>query len=164
MEADNLLTHIDLGKTSIEAAAELRALGDWHVVSGRWQQASERFDLATRVDQLDDPEVRAEDQLKLGSALVESGDLRGYEQFRQTATARFTAASKPGADWTIKVALLQPADQKLLESLKSQAELVQNTFQSEDGSTPNPAQEALRSETMALLEYRRGNYATAAGW
>jgi hypothetical protein len=189
LEADKLLLHnIALEKPSIEAAAELRALGDWHAVNGRWRQAVERFALATRVDQLDDSEVFAEDQVKLGAALVESGDLRGYEQFRKTAVARFTfasypaaagrvaghfhsdlvarftAASYPAADWTIRVALLLPADQRMLESLKPQAELVKNTFQPEGVPTTNPAQEALRAETMALLEYRRGNYATAAGW
>jgi hypothetical protein len=167
-EADKLLLqNIALEKPSIEAAAELRALGDWHAASGRWPPAAERFALATRVDQLDDPEVLAEDQLKLGSALVESGDLRGYEQFRQTAMARFTAASQPGADWTIKVALLLPADQRMLASLRSQGELVKNTFQPEGVPTTNPAQEATRAETMALLEYRRGrreNYETAIGW
>jgi tetratricopeptide (TPR) repeat protein len=191
-EADKVLLYqIDLGKPSIEASAELRALGDWHAVGGRWRQAAERFALATRVDQLDDPEVFAEDQLKLGAALVESGDRRGYEQFRQTAVARFTAASYPAAagrvashfhsdlvarftassypvaDWTIKVALLLPADQRMLESLDSQEELVKNTFQPEDVPTTNPAQEARRAETMALLEYRRGrreNYETAIGW
>ena len=167
VEADDLLHHIVLEKPSIEAASELRALGDWHAVSGRWQPAAERFALATRVDQLDDPEVLAENQLKLGSALVESGDLRGYEQFRQTAIARFTAATDPAADWTIKAALLLPADQRMLESLRPQAELVKNSFQSEDVPTTNPVQEALRAETMALLEYRRGrreNYETAIGW
>jgi hypothetical protein len=163
-EADQVLLHqIDLGKPSIEESAELRALGDWHAVSGRWSPAAERFALATKVDQLDEPEVFAEDQLKLGAALVESGDLRGYEQFRQTAMARFTAVSHPAADWTIKVALLLPADQRILESLRSQGELVKNSFQPE-GVPTNQAQEARRAETMALLEYRRGNYETAIGW
>ena len=167
VEADNLLPHIALEKPSIEAAAELRALGDWHAVSGRWPQAAERFTLVAGVDQLDEPEVFAEDQLKLGAALVESGDRRGYEQFRQTVIARFTAATDPAADWTIKVALLLPADQRTLASLRSHAELVKNTFQPEDVPTTNPVQEALRAETMALLEYRRGrreNYETAIGW
>ena len=189
LEADKVLLYqIDLGKPSIEASAELRALGDWHAVSGRWPQAAERFALATRVDQLDEPEVFAEDQLKLGAALIESGDRRGYEQFRKAAVTRFTAASYPAAagrvaghfysdlvarlaaasyptaDWTIKVALLLPADQRILESLRSQGELLKNTFQPEGIPTTNPAQEALRAETLALLEYRRGNYETAIGW
>jgi hypothetical protein len=163
-EADQrLLQNIVLEKPSIETAAELRALGDWHAVSGRWQQAAERFVLATRMDQFDEPEVVAEDHLKLGAALVESGDRRGYAQFRQTVMARFTAASHPAADWTIKVALLLPADARVLESLRSQAELVEDTFQPE-GDLANQAQEARRSEVMALLEYRRGNYETAGGW
>ena len=71
------------------------------------------------------------------------------------------------ADWTIKVALLLPADQRTLESLKLQAELVTNSFQPEDVPTTNPAQEARRAEIMALLEYGRGrreNYETAIGW
>jgi hypothetical protein len=167
VEADNLLPLIALGKPSIEAAAELRALGDWHAVIGRWQQASERFALVTRVDQLDDPEVIVEDHLKLGSALIESGDLPGYERFRQTTIARFTATSHPGADWMIKAALLLPADQRTLESLGPQVELVKNSFRSEDFPVRNPVQEARRAETMALLEYRRGqrdNYETAIGW
>jgi serine/threonine protein kinase len=165
VEADKVLLHqIDMGKPSIEESAELRALGDWHAVSGRWPQAADRFALAAQMDQLDEPEVLAEDQLKLASTLVEAGNLRGYGQFRQTAIARFTAASHPAADWTIKVALLLPAEQRMLEALKSQGELVKNTFQPEGVPTANPAQEARRAETTALLEYRRGNYGTAAGW
>lgn len=163
-EADGLLHNIALEKPSIEAAAELRALGDWHAVSGRWRTAAERFSLATRVDQLDDPEIVAGDYLKLASALLESDDLRGYEQFRQTILSRFGAASHPGADWMIKAALLRPTEPETLTSLGAQGELVENAILLDSDPTMHPLREAKRSEIMALLEYRRGNYATATGW
>jgi eukaryotic-like serine/threonine-protein kinase len=164
VEADALLHNIALDKPSIEAAAELRALGDWHAVDGRWGPAAERFWLATGVDQLDAPDIVAADHLKLGAALLESGDLQGYEHFRQTAVDRFTVAEHPGAEWVIKAALLLPADPKMIEALEAQGELAQNSFQPEELETAHPAREAIRAATMALLEYRRGNYATATGW
>ncbi len=164
VEADALLHDIALDKPSIEAAAELRALGDWHAVSGRWRPAAERFSLATRVDQLDDPEMVAGDHLKLASALVESDDLHGYEQFRQALIARFGTTSHPEAEWMIKAALLLPADHGVLKSLDVQGELTQNAILLDSAPTMHPVREAKRSEVMALLEYRRGNYATAAGW
>ena len=39
-EADKLLAEVPLAKPSIEGAAVLRALGDWHAINGRWRQAA----------------------------------------------------------------------------------------------------------------------------
>ena len=93
-EADKLLVGIPLDKPSIEVAAELRALGDWHAAKGRWPQAAERFASLVKVNQFDSPEVTSLDQLRLAAALLEAGDRRGYEQWRQSIVARFTQRSR----------------------------------------------------------------------
>jgi hypothetical protein len=43
-EADKLVQGLPLDKPSVEIAAELRALGDWHATKGRWQQAPSGLD------------------------------------------------------------------------------------------------------------------------
>jgi len=41
-------------------------------------------------NQLDAPDLVSEEQLKLAATLLKSGNLRSYEQFRQTAIARLS--------------------------------------------------------------------------
>src|SRR5262249_16628812 len=96
-EADKLLGQIPLQKPSIEAAAVLRALGDWHAVNGRWRQAAERFNTLLKINQLDSWDLITLDHLELGPALIELADLSGYEHFRRDAITRFAGTAYPVA-------------------------------------------------------------------
>lgn len=89
-EADKLLAGIPANRPSIEHAAELRALGDWHATQGRWPEAVERFSSLVTVNQLDGSEVTSLDQLRLAAALLQAGDRDRYEQWRRSTVATFT--------------------------------------------------------------------------
>jgi hypothetical protein len=164
-EADKLLAEVSLAKPTIEAAAVLRALGDWHAINGRWRQAAERFTTLLKVDHLDSWDQVTLDYLELGPALLELGDLKGYERFRQEGIARFAGTSYPVADRIIKINLLAPADEAMIKSLLPQVEVAEKTFAVvEESASPDVFQAAWRSVSLALLEYRRGDYARAANW
>lgn len=163
-EADKLVTHVPLDKPSIEAAAELRALGDWHALHGRWQQAAERFGSTVRVNQLDGADLVGSDQLKFAASLVKSGDLRGYEEFRQGAVAKTPPKDLATQYWTFKAALALPADTNLLQSLSRPADSVKNTFPTANLMRPSPAHGPQWSEALALMELRRGQFSEALNW
>ena len=164
-DADKLLSELALDKPAIEAAAVLRTLGDWHAVHGRWRQAVERFSQLVQVDQLDGWDVVTLDYLELGPSLIELGDLAGYERFRTAAMARFGGTSYPVADRIIKVILLLPAEQKLIQDILPQVQVAEKTFAVvEDSASQDVFQAAWRSVSLALLEYRRADYAKAANW
>jgi hypothetical protein len=114
-EADKLLAGIPLDKPSIEVAAELRALGDWHAANSRWSEAAARFKLLSKVNQLDTSELVSEDQLKLAVALLKSdqlttpGDPRGYENFRASMRTHLAAATAPPSDAVVRALILDDA-------------------------------------------------------
>jgi len=157
-EADKLLVGIPPDKPSIEVAAELRALGDWHAAKGRWAQASERFASLVKVHQFDNPEVTSLDQLRLAAALLEAGDRRGYEQWRQSFVAGFRPVAAPLSPSIIKACLLLRAESNLLQWLAAASE-VNNTTRNggEAGIRPTPLQAVAWSDAKVLLEYRRGD-------
>jgi serine/threonine protein kinase len=162
-EADGLLSNMVLSEPTMEGAAVFRSVGEWHVLHNRWKQATDRFTLLLAVNQLDASDVATMDYLRAGPSLLEVGDVTGYERFRQEAIARFSAAPCPFADRIVKISLLQPASARLLEAMKPLAEAtVQALAEADAGGDTFTV--AWRSLSMALLEYRRGNYADAMRW
>jgi hypothetical protein len=160
-EADKLLARIPLTRPSIEIATELRALGDWHATKGRWQQSAERFGSLVKVNQLDDPEVTSVDQLKLAAALLEAGDRRSYEQWRQSMAARFSPAVAPRPASIIKACLLLPADSNLLQWLAAASEAGATRNAGAAGILPTGRHGPAWSDAKVLFEYRCGDFADA---
>jgi tetratricopeptide (TPR) repeat protein len=147
----------------VEGAAVFRSLGEWHALQGRWKQAADRFAQLLQVNQLDGLDVSALDYLEQGPVLVELGDTNAYERFRQQAIARFTVAPCPFADRIVKISLLLPAGPKLMESLNPLADVTTKAFATAEASG-DIFEAAWRTLSLALLEYRRGNYAKAVEW
>ena len=163
--ADYSLAQLSVSQPSLEIAAQLRALGEWNALNGRWQQAAERFATLVKVDQLDSWETVSMDLLKLGPALIESGDTNGYERFRQTILTRFDDKTNYVTDRIIKISLLLPANQELIQTLVPQAEISQKLYAgARDGTGQNAGTAVWRAVSLALFEYRRGNYAEGASW
>ena len=162
-EADGLLSAINLAQPTMEGAAVFRAVGEWHAVQGRWKLAADRLSLLLKVNQLEALDMATMDYLRCGPALIETGGLAGYEQFRQEAIARFSAAPCPFADRIVKISLLMPANASLLESLNPLAVATAEGLAAADAGGDNFTA-AWRALAMGLLEYRRGNYANALKW
>jgi serine/threonine protein kinase len=164
-DADNLLVKTPLGQPSLERAVVLRALGEWHARQNRWPQAAQRLKNLLLVDGIDGPDVETLDCLQCGPALIEAGDLAGYELFRRAAVAQYSNTNSPVADRVLKIALLLPGDQKLLESLAPVAETTERTFKADEGnSEPDSFRAAWQCLSLSLMDYRRGNYTETADW
>jgi len=106
------------------------------------------------------------DYLRLGPALIESGDLIGYERFRQDIIARFAGKDTLFASRILKASLLLPANQMLMQDLLLQGEIVERTIRAMDqsGNAAVAYEGGWDSLSLALLEYRRGNYEKATNW
>ena len=162
-EADKLLNEISLAQPTVEGAAVLRSVAEWHALRLQWRQAAERATLLLQVNQLDGSDMSTLDHLRGGPVLIEQGDINGYERFRQEAIARYSAAPCPFADRIVKVSLLLPANDRLIESLRPLAEeTTRHLAEADKGGDDFTA--AWRSVSLGLLEYRRGNHAKAAEW
>jgi len=160
-QADQLLAEIPLSNPSIEVAGELRILGDWHATKARWGKAAERFASLVKLDQLDGREVTALDQLRLAAALLEAGDRRSYEQWRQSTVAQLTPGAALVPASIIKACLLLPAPRDMVERMASPSEPDLRT-----GNPPGPrpalGHPVAWSDAKVLFEYRRGDLDAAA--
>jgi eukaryotic-like serine/threonine-protein kinase len=162
-EADKLVMEIPLGHPTLEGATVLRSVAEWHALRLQWKPAAERMALLLQVDQLDGSDVSALDHLRAGPVFIELGDTNSYERFRQGAIARFSAAPCPFADRIVKISLLLPANDRLIESLNPLAQqTTRHLAEADRGGDVFTA--AWRSVSLGLLEYRRGNYPKAAEW
>jgi eukaryotic-like serine/threonine-protein kinase len=162
-EADRVVSEITFTQPTLEGAAVLRAVGEWHALHNQWREAVDRFTVLLRVNRLDGSDVSTLDYLEQGPTLLEAGDVAGYERFRQDAIDRFSGTPLPGADRIVKICLLLPANRRVLESLTP---LVQSTTAAlhEADANGDVFQAAWRSVSLALWEYRCGNYERAAEW
>ncbi|MGC1452749.1 MAG: hypothetical protein WA830_22190, partial [Candidatus Sulfotelmatobacter sp.] len=163
-QADKLATSLPLDKPSVEISSELRTLGDWHALNGRWAEAAARFESVLKVNQLDAADLVAEDQLKLAAALLQAGDRRGYEQFRQVEVARLSPTDVASDYRTFKLGLLLPSETNMLNVFVLGADLVEKTLPDGKEMRPNQRHVAQWSEALALLEYRHGHFQEAMNW
>lgn len=162
-EADALLNEIAFTQPTVEGAAVLRSVGEWLAVQNRWKQAADRLGTLLRVDRLDGGDGATLDHLRAGAALVELGDMRAYEAFRQEAIARFATAQYPYVDRILKISLLMPANKAVLESLAPTAQATAK-FCAEAETSGDVFTAAWRSVAMALFAYRQDNDREAAAW
>ena len=162
-DAEKLLNEISFTQPTVEGAAVLRSVGEWHAVEERWPQAADRFTLLAKVDPFDGLDVATLDCLRLGPALIELRDVDRYERFRQELLTRFDATTCPFPDRILKIGLLMPVSGAVAETLGKFAE---TTVKSLTGlEAENDAfRAAWRSMALALWSYRQGNYAKAADW
>jgi len=163
-QADKLSADLPLDKASVEVAAELRALGDWHATNGRWPEAAARFGSVVKVDQLDALDLISEDQSKLVAAFLKSGNRQGYEQFRQTEIAKLGLTNIASEYWIFKVGLLLPPDPNMLHLFAHGAELVEKRFPTAKEMRPFPPYAAQWSEGISLVKYRQGHFSEALAW
>jgi tetratricopeptide (TPR) repeat protein len=162
-EADVLFNEIPLTEPTVEGAVLLRALGEWHALKNNWSQSAKRLSQLAHVNQLDGWDVGSLDCLRLGPALIEAGDMSGYERFRDEAITRFIVPACIFPDRIVKISLLQPAKERVIAALSSTAEATAKSVAVADASGDS-FQAAWHSVSLALFEYRKGNYAEAENW
>jgi len=162
-EADRLVGGIPLNKPLADPAVVFRSLGYWHALEGRWPLAVERLETLIKMDQSDKLDVVTLDYTALGTALIASGDLNGYDRFRQTAILRFTGTNNLFPDRIIKFCLLSPANQQMIQDLHARADFVEKQILAETNS-PESNLAPWHEVALSLFEYRQGDYAKAAEW
>ena len=161
--ADRLVADIPAPAPNFEYAELYRTLGDWHAATGRWIPAAQRFAVLMQVNQPDDWDETTLDYLRYGPLLLETGDLAGYERFRRLAVEHFARTTNPlPAERVVKITLLMPADTSFMATLRPLAEAAANSLDADSGLEVSLA--AWRSFSLALMEYRCGNYDGAEKW
>jgi serine/threonine protein kinase/tetratricopeptide (TPR) repeat protein len=162
--ADKLMSEISLTGPTVEGAAVFRALGEYYALQNQWPEAAERLKTLLQIDQLDGWDACTLDYLRCGPTLIEDGDTNGYEQFRKTAIARFTGGTYPFADRVAKISLLLPADKNVVHALFPLVNVATQSLDTNVDANNDIFLAAWRSVSLALMEYRAGNYAKAADW
>jgi Serine/threonine protein kinase len=162
-EADALLGEIPLEKPTLEGAAVIRSVGEWHALEGRWREAADRLRLLLKVDQLEGIDVITLDYLRCGPALLEAKDFEGFRRFREDAVARFSQVVSPFSDRIVKICLLGPTDAAALTAI---APLAEDTTRAYEAAVQagDVFQAAWRAMALALLEYRKGHHTAAIQW
>ena len=125
-KADELMSKVTLSQPTLEGAAVLRSLGEWHALQHqpRWKQAAERFTALLQINQLDGWDIATLDFLGCGTALAELKDVEGYEQCRRKAVARFAnTTNSVVAERMLKISLLLPAEENFIGKLSSLVDL-----------------------------------------
>jgi hypothetical protein len=165
-EADKMIDKAYPAEPSVEGARVLRSLSEWHVLQGRWTQAVDRFGLVLQADQLEGWDQCALDFISCGVSLIESGGADHYDQFRHEALTRFASTTNGvAAERVIKICLLEPPGQSVMESLAPLARVAEESFANADSHDTEAAfRAAWGSVSLALWEYRRGHYAKSIEW
>ncbi len=171
-EADALLDAIppELFSPSTEATTVFRSLGEWHMLHKRWQKAAERYAVLMIVNQVDQADLGAgatADLLSAQPLFIEAGDLEGYDRTRRMALARLGETPFPiAAEQLVKTSLLLPADGFIMVQMPALERVITNSL-SHYELKQNEGSWILatwRTLSLALLDYRRGNFKISLKW
>lgn len=158
-----MVGEIPKSNTAMVGEAVFRPLGDWAALEGHWKRAAEYFSILARVDQFETSEISTLDHTKCAVALIELGDRAAYDNFCRDSIKQFAGTTDPViAERTVKNSLLLPADAGLLASLTPLADVAAKSFF--DDKANDSWMMPWRCLSLALMEYRRGNYPGAIGW
>jgi hypothetical protein len=165
-QADQLMARVPLENPTLEGVEVFRALGDWNAVHGRWQEARDRFYQLRHANRIQQSESISLDITRAAVTYIECNDTEGYEEFRQRIIATFAGTADPVvAERVFKNCLLQPASESLLKALTPFAEVTRQSMTGRDFEAPEKEWwPGWRCLSLALLEYRSGNWAEAGVW
>jgi serine/threonine protein kinase len=161
-QAEKLLNEIPTnGLPYPECAALLRMLGSQRAAARQWKEAAGDFSAVMRFNTADNADTVGYDFLRYGPVLIELGDTNRYQQFVRDVIARFAGTSDPVmAERVCKICLLMPADAETLRKLGTFYNVTTNRLN--DFTDLDAKRWACVS--LAIFEYRRGNYAKSAEW
>jgi hypothetical protein len=170
-EADELVKRIPIAYffPSLEAAEVFRKIGEWHVLHGRWKEASYQFAGLLQVSQFekDKSDNATRDLLQAAPLLLEIGDREGYEHFRAESLRRFASTANPlAAERIVRASLLAPANKSTLGSLASLAQVVEKSLGASpaDGASDTNLfgpEARWGPVSLALWQYRQAHWDVA---
>lgn len=170
-EADEQLRKTPLNSIRLtpQSTVVLRSLGNWNALRGRWQQATECFQMLLKADDMNRGEdlTNPQDLVAISSVLIEGGKPDDYAAFQAWATDRFGGSASPlDASRLIHAILLVPGDAGLLNRLDRLKPIMQEFgAEAEANANSRDREFALwRAFGLALLEYRQGHFERARHW
>lgn len=164
-EADQLVSGIPSPDTALVGEAVFRPLADRSAVQGNWRRAAEYLSVLVQVDQFEPSDISTLDHTKYAAALVELGDRQSYEDFCRKSISQFANSTDPViAERTFKNCLLLPVDASRLAALTTLADLAAKSTADENAWKINTRMLQWRCLSLALFEYRSGNYHGAIDW
>jgi serine/threonine protein kinase len=162
-EAEKLLGEIDPARYEPDSthAALLRELIWQHISRERWGSALTNLAVLIRVNGGDSARQRAVDDYCYANALAETADKSGYDRFRHALLDRDRGSTNSElAKFLCEITMLMPADNTLLPSMDEFYDRA--ATQLNYGEAGFQDSEVLRRFSLALVDYRRGNYTRAA--
>ncbi len=166
-EADQLVgeSPVPVIKPSLEATDVFSQLGNWNLEQGRWPEAADRMlklSQAMQVDKSDMTDAATRDFLRVGPALVVAGDLENYHRLISRTISHFAHTQNPiAAEQLIKLSLIVPADESILDALKPLAEVVRQSIPSDTSTVHQEDYMAWRVVALSLFKYRKGDFENA---
>ena len=163
-DADALVGGIPAPAPNLEYAAMYRALGDWNCDQSRWRKGADRFAVLVQINQPEDWDTATLDYLRYAPLLLELGDRDEYGRFRQMAIARFVGTENPlAAERIVKCSLLVPVTEEVIRALQPLTEVAAKSLETSSERVEGDMA-AWRSFSLALMEYRSGNFRGAVDW
>lgn len=169
--ADHLLGGVpfDQAPPSLETAQAYSKAGEWHVLAGRWREATDRFaTLALVLPNVDpaDSDAISITLLPAAATLCWAEDATRYAVIRSTAVDRFADTSRPVvAEQLLKICLLMPAPPEVMAKLRPPAErLERSVLDGHPELVNNPSRVAWSCFALGLFSYRQGDFASAQAW
>ncbi len=165
-KADELIARVPLKNPTLEGVEVFRTLGDWNAVRGNWPAARDRFYQLRHASRLENAGNTSLDITRAAAAYVEGDDQPGYEQFRQRMLDDYARTTDPAvAERVVKNCLLQPGSESLLKALAPFVEVARQFLSGRDYAAPQTdGRVAWCCLSLALLEYRSGNWPEAEIW
>jgi len=165
-KADGLMAKVPLEITTLEGVEVFRTLGDWNAIHGNWAAARDRFYQLRHANRIEHSESTSLDITRAAVTYIECDDTRGYEEFRQRTLQTYAGTADPVvAERVVKNCLLRPGSDALLKALSPFAEAARKSLAGRDFAAPEgdwwPAWRCL---SLALLEYRSGNWLDSVTW
>jgi tetratricopeptide (TPR) repeat protein len=168
-DADALLVKTPLAslEPSVEAVSVFRSLGEWNAIRQRWTKAAECYAFflkASGFRRVPEAEIKWI-LMAVGCAQVEAGNLDAYEEFRDQAISNYGKST----DYifsaiVLKSCLLAPGGTPILGRLQANADQVDKELASSSPDAIDAEQGAFAAMSMALMEYRKGNFTRAQEW
>lgn len=169
-QADKLLDQIALDDVpaSLESAAVFRAVGEWLLPQGRPADAARRHaalaQAISRVDKSNSESISIH-FVTAAAALVDAGDIEHYEDLRQMAVERFSAATHPYImDEIVKSCLIMPASPELLAKLEPMVEVLKSNLPWDRQASPDELMEGWQMLSITLAAFRTGDHPLALEW
>jgi tetratricopeptide (TPR) repeat protein len=145
-------------RPSLDGVSALRSVGEWLALQGRWREAANRFSALMEIDKLDPWGPVTLDYQSCGVVLIESGDLAGFERFREATVAQFLSETNGDAGGRVlKTCLLRPVPESTLAQLRPLGQVVEEWTEAQ----PPAMRASWAAIPIALWEYRTGDFAKA---